>query len=105
VIILRKEFNRLKVNIYKQEYISLSFDAARFKNRDYYVGIASILYKRDINSLLVYFEENIKTQEEIAKTIANVVEKVREYSFIINIIEQTLEYAEKFQFYLIVFIF
>jgi hypothetical protein len=88
-----KEYLRLK-NVYEGEYVSLAVDAGNFKGHDYYVGIIYTPYQRKetVPPLLVCFEESIKTQSEIAHTIATTINNVQEYAKIMSIIVDGLKH-------------
>jgi hypothetical protein len=78
------QFKALK-QVYSKQYVSLSFDGGEFNGTDYYVGIIKSPYNPNIPALLVCFEQNIKSQLDFAKIVAEVVMEISKFCFIMNI--------------------
>jgi hypothetical protein len=76
---------------FSSEYLVFAFDSSQFKGIDYFIGIAYIPYKNCLPTLIC-FEEKVKKQDEIAKTISNTIIEISKISEIINIVVDGLPY-------------
>jgi hypothetical protein len=94
--VVHEEAEKLNKNIqnevYNNEYVSLQFDGGNFKGREFYIGMIYSTYNQNCSPHLVCFEESIKTQQEMAKVIGEVISKVWRFADITNIIVDGLRH-------------
>jgi hypothetical protein len=85
--LIKKEAEKEK-NKFKDlngDFGTLSFDGGEFAGRNYFVGIISFCYKPESTCILACFEEDIRTQEDMACVCAESINRVYPYIRIINI--------------------